>query len=529
MRHRLSRTILTCLSVFGLLHCSAVQASDAPLTADADQVAVCPLLHAKQLPSGLTVPAMTFTGPAGDGRRGSAGFTVQAQNLIDGTGTGWNFTFQRTASGYGFQVIHPLRKGHVVATVGSDVTVHHGGLWQDIGWGNPATGDSVQLSRAAEKLFPLKPDVPHTVVSQLSPTGIYRLWINDVLVCCHTVETAKPLQLETSPTDRFRGGSVWDRTTFSGPGFESRLKPGDGGLILGPMDGSGPQQFFKHVVLTAAPDDPHDEYLNPLLTQIDEMRRSGRVRRSFSVGGTGGGSFEIVPEDTSVLIGFHYTASRHYAGHLTIKAVQPIFRGRFGETTGEWCGVPRGKVHRAAAESGYAVSGIVAKYGNRVDGMRLIYMRVQDGRLNPDDTYRSDWIGGRRGSPEVLCAADGHPVIGIYGTKGADLDALGFIQAGTSFGRLSKQSLQMLMPQLTGRWVVSYTNGTQHTREIHADQRVNESDEIVRQGDDILIVFPDVIERITLSGDRLFVEHFNPASDYPNGVPAVMGTALRAE
>lgn len=34
---------------------------------------ICPLLHAKAMPQGLSVSAMRFTGPSGDGRRGSAG------------------------------------------------------------------------------------------------------------------------------------------------------------------------------------------------------------------------------------------------------------------------------------------------------------------------------------------------------------------------------------------------------------------------------------------------------------------------
>jgi hypothetical protein len=64
--------------------------------------------------------------------------------------------------------------------------------------------------------------------------------------------------------------------------------------------------------------------------------------------------------------------------------------------------------------------------------MRLIYMRVKDGRLNPDDTYRSKWIGGRGGGRETLCAANGNPVIGIYGRQGHDLDTIGFIQVSAN-------------------------------------------------------------------------------------------------
>ena len=265
--------------------------------------------------------------------------------------------------------------------------------------------------------------------------------------------------------------------------------------------------------------------LNELFKQVEILRAFGQVKRSDTVGGQRGGPFEVTSEEPAVLVGFLYTASRHYAGHLTIKAVRPIFRGARGESMGDWCGVPRGKARRVYAQDGYAVAGIVAKYGNRVDGMRLIYMGVKDGRLNPDDTYRSEWIGGRRGSPETLCAANGHPVIGIYGRKGADLDALGFLQADAT--PEPGRSLDALMPRLTGKWIVTYTNKTQHTREIHPDRRVNESDRLVQGYGDILIDFPEAVERITLVGDKLFVEHFNPRSTYPDGIPAVMGVGKK--
>ena len=90
-------------------------------------------------------------------------------------------------------------------------------------------------------------------------------------------------------------------------------------------------------------------------------------------------------------------------------------------------------------------------------------------------------------------------------------------------------SLSSLMPRLKGRWVVTYANRTRHTREIHENQLVNNRDELVEENGDILIVFPNVIERITPVGDKLFVEHFNPHSTYPNGIPAVMGIARKTD
>ena len=90
-------------------------------------------------------------------------------------------------------------------------------------------------------------------------------------------------------------------------------------------------------------------------------------------------------------------------------------------------------------------------------------------------------------------------------------------------------SLKSLMPRLKGTWMVTYTNKTRHVRMIHENQLVNDTDELVKANGDLLIVFPNIIERITLIGDKLFVEHFNPGSTYPDGIPAVMGVGRRAK
>jgi len=220
-----------------------------PSVAAESRILICPILHAKQMPHDFQVEAMKFTGPAGDGRRGSAGFVVQTKDLLDGGGTQLSFTFQRDASGYGFQVIHPLTEGHVLVSVSSSVTIHRGGSWGEIGWGNPATSDKIKFAGGAAKVLPLKANTKHTVTSELSAQGKYRLWIDDALICAHTIEATKPLVLEVPKKAAVWGGSGWARTPFAGEGFKSKLEPGHAGLILGPMDGSGPKQNFQQIHL----------------------------------------------------------------------------------------------------------------------------------------------------------------------------------------------------------------------------------------------------------------------------------------
>lgn len=165
----------------------------------------------------------------------------------------------------------------------------------------------------------------------------------------------------------------------------------------------------------------------PLLDVIDAARESGQLKKSGTVGGRGGGNFETIPVQPSLLVGFEYTTSTLYGGHLTIKSLRPIFCGRDGESIGKWHGVPHGKVQRIKAKNGYVVAGVVAKSGHRVDGMRVNFVQIKKGRVMREETYQSEWIGGRGGGAETQCASDGHPVVGIYGRQGRDLDALGFV------------------------------------------------------------------------------------------------------
>jgi hypothetical protein len=88
-------------------------------------------------------------------------------------------------------------------------------------------------------------------------------------------------------------------------------------------------------------------------------------------------------------------------------------------------------------------------------------------------------------------------------------------------------TIASLIPRLTGDWVVTYTNRTRQSRTIKENRIVNGRDRLVEKNGDLLILFPTVIERITLVDDKLFVEHFNPRSTYPDGIPAVMGVGRR--
>ena len=76
---------------------------------------------------------------------------------------------------------------------------------------------------------------------------------------------------------------------------------------------------------------------------------------------------------------------------------------------------------------GYAVGAIVAKTGGNVDGFKVVFMRVGKQMLDPNDSYESEWLGGRGGGDETLLSGEGNPIVGVYGRCGGWVDAIGLI------------------------------------------------------------------------------------------------------
>jgi hypothetical protein len=61
------------------------------------------------------------------------------------------------------------------------------------------------------------------------------------------------------------------------------------------------------------------------------------------------------------------------------------------------------------------VGDVVLKSGRALDGFKIIFMRIEGSRLDPNDRYESPWLGGRGGGPERSLGGEGKPVIGIHG------------------------------------------------------------------------------------------------------------------
>jgi hypothetical protein len=96
--HRAGGLVLAILTAILLTN----SASSQPLGPD-KTLLVCPLMHAKAMPSSIPFAAMTFTGPAADGRRDSAGFVVHSQDFVTGDGTRWQSYSSEMPAATGFR------------------------------------------------------------------------------------------------------------------------------------------------------------------------------------------------------------------------------------------------------------------------------------------------------------------------------------------------------------------------------------------------------------------------------------------
>jgi hypothetical protein len=151
-----------------------------------------------------------------------------------------------------------------------------------------------------------------------------------------------------------------------------------------------------------------------------------KVERTAILGGPGGNAFEDAPADRPFLVGFKGFFGT-FENRRIIKAIRPVFEGRDGtRTEGQLQGNASATAFEFPGKPGYAVAGLVLKSSARIDGFKVILMRISGSRLNPADRLESEWIGGP-GGDETTLGGDGSPVVGLHGRAGADCDALGLI------------------------------------------------------------------------------------------------------
>ena len=117
------------------------------------------------------------------------------------------------------------------------------------------------------------------------------------------------------------------------------------------------------------------------------------------------------------LLGFRYTMGS-WAGEPAVRTLQPIFIRDRSAGIGE----------AITAREGYAVGALKIDAPKYVSAIQIVFHRVKtDGRLDPSDSYTSKLFGKPSGKPLQTLDGKGKKAVGIYGRRGAIIDALGLV------------------------------------------------------------------------------------------------------
>jgi hypothetical protein len=223
-------------------------------------------------------------------------------------------------------------------------------------------------------------------------------------------------------------------------------------LVRTPLEAGERDQFLKGFYIPPAPTPPAGSRFGPRpgMPRGPGMPKSGGPKsggpkssgprpsqpppgnpmaggKTQIMGGGGNAPFEETAPDGGLLVGFELGLQKFFNNDV-VRAMRPVFRAGDKESFGTQRGTVLDNVVPVIAKPGYAVGAIIVKAGATVDGMGVIFMKVTpDGRLNPNDSYQSKWIGGQGGgAPQRL--GNGTPVIGVIGrTDQRDMTGLGLL------------------------------------------------------------------------------------------------------
>ncbi|MCR9231416.1 MAG: hypothetical protein NXI29_10420 [bacterium] len=131
----------------------------------------------------------------------------------------------------------------------------------------------------------------------------------------------------------------------------------------------------------------------------------------------GGGPFQTVIPEGKTLLGFECSLGS-WAGEPAIRSLTPLSEPK----------PARRRNITVMAKEGYAVGGMKIDAPQYVSAVQVVFYRLtDDGQLDPNDSYTSEWLGTPSGKEVPVIEGAGKQVIGIHGRRGAVLDALGLV------------------------------------------------------------------------------------------------------
>jgi predicted Zn finger-like uncharacterized protein len=153
---------------------------------------------------------------------------------------------------------------------------------------------------------------------------------------------------------------------------------------------------------------------------------SPQGERSSIVGATRETPFEDAAPEGGLLVGAQ-AAHGDFATIPVLESLQPIYLVGEEQVRGKRCGFDPGS-SRSIAKDGYAVGAIKVRTGFGIAGLQLVYMRISGNRLDPQDSYESEVLGGSEGGDPIVLGGDGRPLTGLQGTYQRTLNGLGLLE-----------------------------------------------------------------------------------------------------
>lgn len=173
--------------------------------------------------------------------------------------------------------------------------------------------------------------------------------------------------------------------------------------------------------------------------------------------------FSEVHARGGVLIGFDLGMRTWFDSEI-ITAVRPVYRtstgtavtrdyGSFTEATRRDGKRPSSdgisRVIKLRARAGYAVWAMHLRTGLGIDAMSLSFRKISGDRLDPDDAYRTAWVGNIKGGSESSVNGEGMPIVGVFGNRSGDrVNALGLIHVKPPAATVKPRPAEKVEPKV---------------------------------------------------------------------------------
>lgn len=131
------------------------------------------------------------------------------------------------------------------------------------------------------------------------------------------------------------------------------------------------------------------------------------------LGDSTGGSSQRMAQKDKPLLGFNY-AMGDWAGGPCLSKLIPIYT----------LDPPGDNQKQLTAGPGFVVGGLHVNADNVVRGVQLVFMKIKDdGTLDSENTYTSEWAGVATNSPRKL-GGDGRRMLGVHLRQGLIVDSM---------------------------------------------------------------------------------------------------------